>query len=217
MSSNDAMTQGERCDRLQSPVACVALCLFLLGGWEPSVAADSATGQQKSAVCAACHGVDGNSANPEWPKLAGQHAGYLVKQLQDYRSGARRNAQMSALVTTLNDADMADIAAYYAGQQLKHGQASAEWVELGERLYRAGNRTSGVPACTGCHGPTGRGNLPAAYPVLGGQYARYTADQLRAFKQGQRDNDGEAVMRTISSRMSEVEIEAVAEYISGLH
>lgn len=182
-----------------------------------AVGADAERGRESSAVCAACHGADGNGNNPEWPKLAGQHASYLAKQTREYRSGERQNEQMNVMAGPLSDEDIENIALYYEQQPASHGAARLESVTLGERIYRAGNAERDLPACAGCHGPAGRGNSPAAFPALGGQHAQYTAAQLHAFRDGIRRNDANAVMRTIAERMGEREIEAVAEYIAGLH
>lgn len=178
---------------------------------------DPAAGQSKSAVCATCHGGTGNSLAPEWPKLAGQHAEYLVKQLLDLKSGARKSPVMGPMAEPLGEADIADLAAYYAGQSLELGAADADLVKTGERLYRAGNRDRGLPACMACHGPAGTGNPAAGFPLLGGQHAAYTAIQLRAYRSGERNNDRAAMMRQISSRITDAEIEAVSSYIQGLY
>lgn len=180
-------------------------------------AGDPVAGKEKSQSCAACHGVDGNSTNPVWPKLAGQHENYLVKQLLEFKSGARENAQMSPMAAQLSEKDIRDLAAYYASQKVKIGKADPAAVELGQRVYRAGNIEAGVPACMACHGPTGRGNPAAGYPLLSGQHAEYTRNQLNAFRQDARNNDYNEVMRTIVDRMTDDEISSVAEYLQGLH
>lgn len=178
---------------------------------------DVAAGKEKSQVCAACHGVDGNSPNPIWPKLAGQHAEYIIKQLRDIKNGERENAQMTPMATNLSEQDILDLAAYYSSQKIKHGKTDPASLEMGEKIYRAGSIEAGVPACTACHGPNGRGNPAAQYPALGGQHAAYTQAQLNAFRDGTRANDSNAVMRTIVGRMTDEEIKAVSEYIQGLH
>lgn len=182
----------------------------------PAVAADAAAGKAKSAPCAGCHAADGNSANPEWPKLAGQHAQYLVKQLKEFKSGARKNALMAAQVTALGESDMADLAAYYASQTLQGGKADPDLVKEGEKLYRGGNPSTGVAACMACHGPDGMGNPQANFPRLAGQHATYTANQLKAFRAGERSNDAGKMMQNIAARMTDAEIQAVASYIQGL-
>ncbi|HEY7840593.1 MAG TPA: c-type cytochrome [Gammaproteobacteria bacterium] len=190
-----------------------ALCMLA----PAATAGDPAAGQQKSAVCAACHAPDGNSTNPTWPKLAGQNAEYAEKQLLDFRDKRRDNAQMSPMAAPLSDADIADLAAYFSAQAGGPGTAKPEHVELGQKLYRAGNARAGLPSCMSCHGPSGAGNGAAGYPALAGQHAEYTAIQLKAFKSEQRANDEDSVMRTIAGKMTIREIEAVSSYIQGLH
>lgn len=178
---------------------------------------DAASGQSKATVCAACHGPDGNSPNPEWPKLAGQHPGYIIKQLADFKSGARKNPTMNSVAASLSDQDMADLSVFYAAEEPVQGLADPEYVEAGARLYRGGNVETGVPACMACHSPTGGGNPVAGFPALSGQHAGYTTIQLRAYKSGERANDQGEIMRTIAKRLTEAEIEAVSSYLDGLH
>ena len=178
---------------------------------------DATAGKAKSATCAGCHGMDGNSVNPEWPKLAGQGDRYLDKQLQDFKGGARNNATMAPMVAALNEQDMADLSAFFSSQTVQLGSADEKLVELGQKIYRGGNAASGVSACTGCHGPSGAGNPVAGFPSLSGQHARYVEIQLNAFKSGERSNDAGKMMRTIASKMTEQEIKAVASYVQGLH
>jgi cytochrome c553 len=179
-------------------------------------AGDPARGQQLSAACAACHGADGNSVNPEWPKLAGQHADYIYKQLMDYKAGRRENALMAGQVANLDEQDMRDLGAYYARQQMSPGTADESLAERGERIYRGGIPAAGVAACTACHGATGKGNPAALFPMVGGQHAKYNADQLRYFRSAQRANDNGRMMRNLASKMSDADIQAVAEYMAGL-
>ncbi len=197
---------------------------------------DAAAGKNKAGSCVACHGEDGNSMAPNFPKLAGQNARYLVKQMQDIQCGAlseeEQKAQkcngrsvptMAGQLDAFNDQDLADIAAYYASQTTSVGQANPDLVAKGEEIYRAGIRSKGVAACSACHSPTGVGNSPAGYPALGGQHADYIAAQLEAFRAAAdgrpgRDNDGDTkIMRDVAQNMSDSEIAAVASYISGLH
>jgi cytochrome c553 len=179
---------------------------------------DVEAGKTKSANCTACHGVDGNSVNPEWPKLAGQHEGYLVQQLLYFSDGERDNATMKGMAANLTDQDREDLAAYYASQAVSYGMADPEMVELGERIYRGGNSESGVAPCMGCHGPAGAGNPPANYPALRGQHAKYVENQLHGFAEGNRVNENSIKMMQITaSRMTNKEIRAVASYIQGLH
>jgi len=167
-------------------------------------------------VCAACHGVDGNSAISANPKLSGQHPEYLYKQLTNFKSGARANAVMSGMAGMLSDADMHLVAEYYSKQTLSLGQAKTNGSgSLGEKIYRAGIQANAVPACASCHGPTGDG-LPVKYPRLGGQHTEYVLNQLRQFRLGTRANDEAKVMRTIAAKLTDQEMEAVADYIQGL-
>jgi cytochrome c553 len=182
-----------------------------------SYAGDPTKGKALSQTCAACHSIDGNSVNPIWPKLAGQHAAYIVKQLQDFKEGKRINAQMTAMVAPLSDQDMADLAAYFASQKIKTGSAKPELIESGQRIYRSGESQTGIPACMACHGPAGAGNPGALYPSIAGQHAVYTAIQLKAFKSEERNNDEDNVMRSITGPLTNAQIEAVSEYIQGLH
>jgi cytochrome c553 len=182
-----------------------------------SYAGDPAKGKTLSQTCAACHSADGNSINPIWPKLAGQHTQYLVKQIQDFKDGKRVNDQMAPMVAALSEQDIADLAAYFSSQKIKHGSAKPELIEAGQKLYRAGDTQAGIPACMACHGPAGAGNPAALYPTIAGQHAAYTATQLKAFKSEERSNDANKVMRTISASMTNAQIEAVSEYIQGLH
>lgn len=178
------------------------------------VRADAAAGEAKAAVCAACHGERGNSRNPEWPKLAGQHPNYLAQQLRDFKSGTRKNEVMSPMAAPLSEADIADIAEFYSVQKREMGMADPGLVEAGERLYRGGKTSTGVPACMACHGPAGAGNPAAGFPALSSQHAAYTRNQLRAYRSSKRKTG--QTMQAIAAKMSESEIEAVASYIEGL-
>lgn len=173
-------------------------------------------GQAKSITCAACHGPDGNSVNPEWPSLAGQHPSYTVRQLKAFQSGARENVLMSSQAMGLTEQDMEDLAAYYAAQRLIPKEADPAKASIGERLYRGGNMETSVSACIACHGPRGGGNSPAAYPSIQGQHAIYTAAQLRAYKDGTRSTDPNRMMRDIATLLNDDEIDRVASYIQGL-
>ena len=181
-------------------------------------AGNAEAGKAKSVACGACHGADGNSLAPTFPKLAGQHESYLLKQLKDIKSGARSVPTMAGQLDAMSEQDLADMAAFYAVQPATPGVAKEELVELGESVYRAGIREKGVAACTACHSPTGVGNGPAKYPRLSGQHADYIAAQLRAFRNDERTNDGDTrIMRDVASRLSDKELDAVASYASGLH
>jgi cytochrome c553 len=172
-------------------------------------------------VCAACHAADGNSTAPANPKIAGQIPEYLHKQLADFKpqggkKPVRESPIMLGMVANLSDADMKGLAAFYAGQKLKPAAAADKnLAALGQKLWRGGNATTGVPACAGCHGPAGAG-MPGQFPRLAGQYAEYIAAQLKAFKEGARANDPNGMMRGVTARMTEREIRAVAEYAAGL-
>ena len=179
-------------------------------------AADAEAGKAKSAVCAACHGADGNSTNPIWPSLAGQHASYLYKQLMDFKEGRRVNASMTGMVAPLNEEDMRDLAAYFEGQPRKTVAVDDELLELGEKIYRGGITETQVPACMGCHSPTGEGNRPAGWPALKGQHPEYIVLQLQGFQLEHRANDTGRMMRNVAARMSEQEMKAVAAYAAAL-
>ena len=194
----------------------VVLAVWLLVGAFAQAAGDAAAGKDKAHVCVACHGADGNSVNPEWPKLAGQLPAYIVTQLENFKQGVRKNPLMAPIAQALSKQDMLDLAAYFGSQELKlTGAKDAELAQEGEHLYRGGNAQSQIAACIGCHGPTGSG-VPPRFPRLSGQHAAYTKQQLLAFKAGNRVSDGD-IMTSIAFRMSEKEIDAVAEYVSGLH
>ena len=198
----------------------ISLLLTTVLFLQPAIAVaagDAVAGMKKAQTCAACHGMDGNSINPAWPSLAGQHAEYILKQLKDFQSNHRENAQMSPMAVNLGEQDMQDLAAYFSSQKIKPHTADPAMIEIGQKLYRAGNIDAGVPACMSCHGPAGRGNPAAAYPAVGGQHAAYLHAQLKAFQEGLRTNDPNEVMRIIVGRMTYDEIKAVAEYMQGLH
>lgn len=196
----------------------VAVLMVLAGAQTVVAAGDAQAGKAKAQACAACHGADGNSANPAWPNLAGQHAKYVSKQLADFKAGReRKDPIMAGLVAPLTPEDMADLGAYFATLTPAGGFVSEESLPLGERIYRGGNQDSGVPACIACHGPNGRGDPMAGTPALSGQRAAYTAKQLNAFRNGARANDRIRAMRDTSRRLSEEEIHAVSEYVAGLH
>jgi cytochrome c553 len=178
---------------------------------------DAAAGQAKSALCATCHGADGNSELSINPKLAGQSAVYLAKQLRDYKSGARANATMAAMVGSLSEQDMLDLAAWFSSQEVTLLGADADKIELGERIYRGGNKQLAVAACGACHGPKGAGNGPAGFPSLSGQHPEYTLMQLKSFRSGARANDSNSMMRSVVERLTDTELEALASYVSGLN
>jgi cytochrome c553 len=180
-------------------------------------AGDVEAGKAKAATCVACHMMDGNSVNPPWPKLAGQHADYLKTQMAYFKSNARVEPLMAPMVAPLSEEDMDDLAAFFSTQVRTPGQADPAQVELGERLYRAGNSQTGVAACSGCHGPAGNGNPGADFPSLHGQHAAYMEKALKDFRSGTRTTDPNKMMRDIAAKLSDAEIAAVTQYIQGLH
>lgn len=181
-------------------------------------AGDISRGEDLSGDCAACHGADGNSTNPEWPNIAGQSKRYLYEQLQAFQSGDRENAVMAGQVEDLDDQDMRDLAAYYASLEPGvSGGVDPDLKDAGELIYRGGIPSKGVAACMACHGPAGEGMPGAGFPRVGGQHAQYIAAQLRQYRDGERDTDRNRMMRDVTERLSDDEIEAVSSYISGLH
>jgi len=192
-------------------------------------AGDAARGESLVATCAACHGADGNSPAPNFPKLAGLGERYITKQLSDIKSGVRVVPEMTGLLNDFGAQDFADMAAFYSAKPIQLAGAKelkvrinsgveVDALELGEKVYRAGNLASQTPACTGCHSPRGQGNAPAAFPRLSGQHAQYIEKQLRDFRSGARVNDGEAqIMRKAAEHLSDAEIVALANYIAGLN
>ncbi len=203
----------------------IALCagLAIVGAWgtahaadvpPPPFKADLARGQAIAATCQACHTADGSRGTPANPILQGQHPEYLVKQLTEYKSGKRKNAIMQGFAATLSEDDMRHVAAFYASKKAPPGFAqNKETVALGERIWRGGIVAKGIPACSGCHLPSGAG-MPAQYPRIAGQHADYTAQQLINFASGARANN--AQMTAIAIKMSEAEMKAVADYAAGL-
>ena len=183
---------------------------------------DPAKGQPiASTVCGACHNPDGNSVIAVNPKLAGQHAEYLFKQMKNFKGDGgkqpeRVNPVMNGMIAAFNEDQMRDLAAYFAAQTYKPEVAkNRDSIELGQRLFRGGNPAKGLPACGGCHGPSGAG-IPAQFPRIAGQYADYTEAQLKAFRTGERANDPNKMMRDVAARLSDVEIKALADYVAGL-
>lgn len=204
------------------------LLLGVLGAGSSAVyaAGDAAAGQVKAAACVACHGADGNSMVPMFPKLAGQSASYLVKQMSDFQTGVRKNDMMSPMVLGKTEQDLADIAAYFASQKVSAGlPADPALAAAGEKLYRGGNLENAVPACAACHGGNGMGVTAAAFPALKGQWPDYVAAQLKAFRAAgrndaegiKRENDGELrMMRDIAAKLSDEDIQALSHFVSGL-
>ncbi|PCH83222.1 MAG: cytochrome c4 [Piscirickettsiaceae bacterium] len=195
-------------------IVCLVILFISMEGYAQG---DIEAGRAKAAVCAGCHGQNGNSQNPVWPKLAGQHAFYIEKELHDFQGKKRLDATMAPMAAGLTGVDIENIAAYFASVPSTVEAASADKIKLGEKLYRAGKTDNGLPACIACHGPNGAGSAPARFPRIGGQHAAYLAKALKDFKAETRNNDHQAMMRDIAGRMSNKEIEAVSSYISGLH
>lgn len=200
--------------------AGLALILSSAGSAYAQPEADPVAGQRKAQTCAACHGPAGISPVEAFPHLAGQQMSYLAKQIKDIRDGERIVPQMMGMVDGFSDQDAWDVAAYYAEQQANLGHAKADDEALlarGEELYRAGDSRLGVPACSACHTPTGGGIGSAVYPAIAGQYPVYTIATLRAFASGDRTNDPNDSMQDIATKLSEEDMQAVANYLFGLH
>ncbi len=217
---NTLMTAMNAGLRMIAPLASVgAAALFSVGtalAATPAAtrAPDLAKGQAAAAVCVACHTADGSRGSPANPILAGQHPEYLVKQLQEFKSGKRKNAIMAGFAATLSDDDMRNVAAFYASKQAKPGAAKdKDLAALGEKIYRGGIGDRNIPACAGCHSPSGAG-IPSQYPRVGGQHGDYTEAQLLAFRSGARGNSTQ--MMQIAAKMNDREIKAVSDYIAGL-
>ncbi len=180
---------------------------------------DAKAGQAKAAVCVGCHGADGNSMVPMWPKLAGQHTEYLGRQISLIKAGERNVPEMTGFVANLSDQDIADLAAWFNSNAIQPGSADENLVVLGGRIYRSGDADAGVAACIACHGPTGAGNPVSGYPALAGQHATYTAKALKTFRSGHgfaKDDTG-MIMPGVAKQLSDDAIAAVASYIQGLH
>lgn len=206
--------------KFQSMVLLTVLCGLHAGvavTAEQPIAGSAEQGQAKAATCVACHGVNGNSVNPEWPNLAGQHETYIERQLAAFKNDQRQNPLMTPMAKPLSDQDMADLGAYYAAQK-STGTLEAEpsKVALGEKLYRGGDASKGIAACASCHGPGGDGNPAAGYALIKGQHATYTTAQLKAYRSGTRQTDPNQMMRNVASALTDEQIAAVASYIQGL-
>ena len=181
-------------------------------------AGNADSGKDKVATCTACHGPNGNSMVGLWPSLAGQNINYLVRQLQHIKSGKRSIMEMMGLLDNFSTGDLEDIAAFYASQNNTIGQVSADKLELGRKLYYSGSLDKGIPACTACHSPKGKGNAPAGYPLLSGQQPEYIAKALKNYRSGEIDNDESSqMMMAIAYKLDDVEIDALSSFINGLH
>lgn len=184
------------------------------------VQGDAAAGEAKSAICAACHGADGNSMVPQWPSLAGQHEAYMTRQVTLIKANDRPVPEMMGIAAGLTPQDIADLSAWFSAQQVKGGVADEAQVALGQRIWRAGNAETGVPACMACHGPAGEGNPLALYPALAGQHSVYTASMLERYRSGVNWGAKDApsrVMNGVAKELTDDEINAVSSYIQGLH
>jgi cytochrome c553 len=179
-------------------------------------AGNAATGATKAVICQACHGANGNSANPQWPSLAGLGADYIVEQLQNFKDGKRNNPVMMPMVASLSPADLADLGAYFDSLVNTGLEADPSLWQAGEKLYRGGDKARGIPACMACHGPTGRGNEPAKFPALRGQQSVYVAKQLADYASGTRPAGPGGIMPTIAKRLSADDIKNVSSYVQGL-
>jgi cytochrome c553 len=192
--------------------------MFFFATSGTAIAGNVEAGKTKSAACGGCHGVDGNSPAPAFPKLAGQNEAYIVKQVKDFKANsARKNEIMFGMVAAVSDEDAADIGAYFQAQSISQVAPFDEAkAAAGRELYKGGNLQTGIPACQACHGPTGSGTAGIGYPQLGGQYVEYTLAQLKAFKDGTRSNDDKELMRSIVEKLSDEDMDAVANYIASL-
>jgi len=212
---------------MKKVAAVCALGVLLASGWAladdqyPIIDGDPERGEELMQACIACHGAQGNSESSDWPNIAGQHASYTFKQLMDYKRGEQRdNAQMAGIVADLDEQDMKDLAVFYEQQPHKvmgAGDDREELVERGKKIYMGGIPSKEVAACIACHGPQGKGNPMADYPLVGGQWAAYLRDQMHQFRDGERANDANSMMRSLAEKMSDEEIEAVSEYMAGLN
>lgn len=185
---------------------------------------DAEAGKEKSQVCAACHGPNGESPTDMYPHLAGQHEKYLLKQLKDYKLASetggeegRNDPVMMGQAALLSEQDMADLAAFFASQDSPKGETPEDIIAKGEDLFRRGNPETNMPSCAGCHGPRGNGMGLAAFPDLSGQHAAYTKTQLEMFRSGERSNDPNEMMQGVAEKMTDEEIEVLSKFLSGLY
>lgn len=196
------------------------IVLVALTSASAMAAGDPQAGQEKAGVCAACHGMDGNSQVAQWPKIAGQHEDYLARQTRLVRDQQRAVPQMYPIVMNLSDEDIADISAWYATQTVSPGVADEALVSTGRTLYHGGDHERGIPACMACHGPSGNGIPAAAFPMVRAQHAQYTADRLRRYRDGELNGPSDPyspIMTAIAGDLTDAEIEALASYLEGLH
>ncbi|WP_158965335.1 cytochrome c [Paraglaciecola sp. L3A3] len=200
------------------------ICLLLSFSASSFAQGDAEKGKAKSVACGACHGADGNSAISMNPKLAGQHVSYLVKQLNEFKLASqtggkegRNNAVMNGMAAALSEQDIQDIAAYFSSQTGSAGETPEDFVELGRKLYNGGDLERGITACIACHGPRGNGTSLSGFPDISGQHTDYIKSQLKAFRSGDRNNSLNGMMEDIAKKMTDNDIEVLANYISGLH
>ena len=199
-------------------VGFIIVCFSFVVSAESTLSSSELVGTKKiiNNLCIACHAIDGNSVVSVNPRLAGQHAAYISKQLNNFKSGLRENIVMAGMVANLTEKDIINLGNYFSEQDILLSSAQKNGVgSLGENIFRAGIKSKGVAACAGCHGPSGHG-IPDKYPRLNAQHSEYTLAQLNAFRLGLRKNDSEAVMRTIAQKLTEQEMQSVADYIQGL-
>jgi len=197
------------------------LLLLSLISTQFAIAGDADLGKAKSAMCTACHGADGNSINPMWPNLAGQHEEYTARQLSLFKNGERKATVMGGMVAGLNDDDMTNLGAYYANQKSKLAVADADLVTKGKAIYQGGNAKMEIPACMACHGVDGKGNPLSGYPVVAGQHTVYTEQRLKDFRAGDavknEDDINGNIMAKVAKYLSDDDIKAVASYMQGLY
>ena len=221
--------QVNRVENRESTMKKIALSLTMLFG---ALAANNATafdgdataGKAKSATCAACHGADGNAPISMYPKIAGQHAEYIYKQLAEFKTGmtsggkeGRMDPVMSGMAMPLSDQDMKDLAAYFSTLPIQEGETPKEVVEVGTKLYKAGDAERGIPSCASCHGPRGNGTSLAGFPKISSQHPEYIKSQLEKFRSGTRNNDLNGMMRDIAKKLTDEDIEVLSKYLNGLH
>ena len=230
VTSSTAMAQ-EAAEVSAVPEQPAATAVVLSQDTGPAQPGDAERGTAKAATCAACHGMDGNSADPQYPKLAGQHEAYIARMLGLFKSNQRQNPIMLGFAAPLSKQDMRDLGAYFSGKTALNGVADESVIEsgpnsgkkfyqVGESLFRGGDAARGIPACAACHGPTGSGNPGPAYPHLAGQHAKYTAMQLTAFRDGLvwgTEDSANTVMSGVAARLTDEEIQSLASFIEGLH
>ncbi len=205
-------------------LALPVMLLVGLIGQAAAIEGNAEAGKAKSATCAACHGPDGNSPTDLYPKIAGQHAGYIAKQLKEFKLGmtsggkeGRNNAIMGGMVAALTEQDMHDLAAYYASQKMTPGTTPDDVVAKAEKLYRGGDMARGIPACIACHGPRGVGHSLAGFPKISFQHGAYVKTQLESFRSGARANDMNGMMRDVAKKLTDDDIAALSKYLGGLH